>query len=254
VPWTALPVREGLVTVNLTPIGIGGAFLAGLASFLSPCVFPLVPGYLSYLAGTAGARAQHTDDPHDLRWHVALHALFFVLGFSLIFVALGATASSLGDYLRSNQQTVQRIAGIVLILAGFQVSGVLRIMPLLRERRVHVERGDPAILKSALIGMAFGAGWTPCVGPFLGAVLTMAAGTASLREGVALLLVYSFGLGMPFLITGLLIDRITPAFRRISPFLPIINLVSGAALVLTGLLVLSGALVTLARYSPFLGG
>ncbi|HEY8287047.1 MAG TPA: cytochrome c biogenesis protein CcdA, partial [Chloroflexota bacterium] len=121
-------------------------------------------------------------------------------------------------------------------------------------RRVHVERGDPAVLKSALIGLAFGAGWTPCVGPFLGSVLTMAASTASLREGVVLLLIYSFGLGLPFLITGLLIDRITPAFRRISRWLPVINLISGTALVLTGLLVLSGTLVTLARYSPFLGG
>ncbi|MGH2346261.1 MAG: cytochrome c biogenesis CcdA family protein [Chloroflexota bacterium] len=240
--------------VNLTPLGIGGAFLAGLASFLSPCVFPLVPGYLSYLAGTAGAQARLAEDPHELRRHVALHALFFVLGFSLIFVALGATASSLGDYLRSHQQIVQRIAGITLIVAGFQVGGVLRIVPLLRERRLYVERGDPAVLKSALIGMAFGAGWTPCVGPFLGSILTLAAGSASLREGVALLLVYSFGLGVPFLITGLLIDRATPTFRRISPFLPIINLISGVALVITGLLVLSGTLVTLARYAPFLGG
>lgn len=240
--------------VDLTPIGIGGAFLAGLASFLSPCVFPLVPGYLSYLAGTAGAQARLAEDPRDLRRHVALHALFFVLGFSLIFVALGATASSLGDYLRAHQQTVQRIAGITLIVAGFQVGGVLRIVPLLRERRLTVERGDPAVLKSALIGMAFGAGWTPCVGPFLGSILTLAAGSASLREGVVLLLVYSFGLGVPFLITGLLIDHATPAFRRISPFLPIINLISGVALVITGLLVLSGTLVTLARYAPFLGG
>jgi cytochrome c-type biogenesis protein len=245
---------EGFVTVNLTPVGISGAFLAGLASFLSPCVFPLVPGYLSYLAGTAGARAGGTSNPRDLRWYVALHALFFVLGFSLIFVALGATASSLGDYLRSHQQIVQRVAGVILILAGLQVAGVLSILPLLRERRVHVERGDPAVLKSALIGLAFGAGWTPCVGPFLGSVLTMAASTASLREGVVLLLIYSFGLGLPFLITGLLIDRITPAFRRISRWLPVINLISGTALVLTGLLVLSGTLVTLARYSPFLGG
>lgn len=242
------------MTVNLTPVGISGAFLAGLASFLSPCVFPLVPGYLSYLAGTAGSQARLTNNPRELRWHVALHALFFVLGFSLIFVALGATASSLGDYLRSHQEDVRRVAGVVLIVAGLQVSGVLRIVPLLRERRIHVERGDPALLKSALIGLAFGAGWTPCVGPFLGSVLTMAASTASLREGVILLLIYSFGLGVPFLITGLLIDRITPAFRRLSRVLPVINLISGAALVFTGLLVLSGTLVTLARYSPFLGG
>ncbi len=242
------------MTVDLTPVGIGGAFLAGLASFLSPCVFPLVPGYLSYLAGTAGDHARRDVEVERLRWQVALHALFFVLGFSLIFVALGATASSLGDYLRTHQLLLQRIAGITLIVAGLQVSGVLRIVPLMRERRMEVERGDPALLKSALIGMAFGAGWTPCVGPFLGSVLTLAASSASLREGVVLLLIYSFGLGMPFLVTGLLIDRITPSFRRVSRYLPIITLISGALLVLMGLLVLSGSLVSLAKYSPFLGG
>jgi cytochrome c-type biogenesis protein len=242
------------VTVDLTPVGIGGAFLAGLASFLSPCVFPLVPGYLSYLAGTAGEHARRDVPAARLRWQIMLHAVFFVLGFSLIFVALGATASSLGDYLRSNQVMVRRVAGILLILAGLQVSGVLRIVPLMRERRMEVDRGDPALLKSALIGMAFGAGWTPCVGPFLGSILTLAASTGSLREGVLLLLIYSFGLGMPFLITGLLIDRVTPAFRRISRYLPLINLASGAMLVVMGLLVLSGTLVRLAQYSPFLGG
>jgi cytochrome c-type biogenesis protein len=124
----------------------------------------------------------------------------------------------------------------------------------MRERRMEVDRGDPALLKSALIGMAFGAGWTPCVGPFLGSILTLAASTGSLREGVLLLLIYSFGLGLPFLITGLLFDRVTPAFRRISRFIPAINLASGALLVAIGVLVFSGTLVSLSKYSPFLGG
>jgi cytochrome c-type biogenesis protein len=242
------------MAVDLTPVGIGGAYLAGLASFLSPCVFPLVPGYLSYLAGTAGQQVQRDVAPAELRWQIALHALFFVLGFSLIFVALGATASSLGDFLRGHQILLRQIAGWVLIVAGLQVAGALRIMGLMRERRVEVDRGDPALLKSALIGMAFGAGWTPCVGPFLGSILTLAASTGSLREGVVLLLVYSFGLGLPFLITGLLIDRIAPAFRRIARYTPLISLASGAMLVVMGMLVLSGTLVQLARYTPFLGG
>jgi cytochrome c-type biogenesis protein len=178
----------------------------------------------------------------------------FVLGFSLIFVALGATASSLGDFLRSNQTTVREVAGVLIIVAGLQVSGVLQILPLLRERRLEVDRGDPALIKSGLIGMAFGAGWTPCVGPFLGSILTLAAASGSLREGVTLLLVYSLGLGLPFLVTGLLIDRITPAFRRISPLVPAINVASGILLLGMGVLVLSGTLVSLAKYSPFLGG
>lgn len=242
------------MTVDLTPVGIGGAYLAGLASFLSPCVFPLVPGYLTYLAGTAGEHARREPPGTAARWLVALHALFFVAGFSLIFVALGATASSLGDFLRGNQIVLRQVAGVVLILAGVQVAGALRIVGLMRERRVQIERGDPTLLKSALIGMAFGAGWTPCVGPFLGAILTLAASTGSLRQGVLLLLVYSFGLGLPFLITGLLIDRISPAFRRIARYMPLISLASGCMLVVMGLLVLSGTLARLARYAPYLGG
>jgi cytochrome c-type biogenesis protein len=242
------------LAVDLSPVGIGGAYMAGLASFLSPCVFPLVPGYLSYLAGTAGEHARRDTAPARLRGQVALHATFFVLGFSLIFVALGATASSLGDFLRSNQVTVRQVAGVLIVLAGLQVSGLLRITPLMRERRMEIDRGDPALLKSTLIGMAFGAGWTPCVGPFLGSILTLAAGSGSLREGVVLLLTYSLGLGLPFLITGLLIDRVTPVFHRISRFIPIVNLVSGALLVTMGVLVFSGTLVSLAKYSPYLGG
>jgi cytochrome c-type biogenesis protein len=242
------------MTVDLTPVGIGGAYLAGLASFLSPCVFPLVPGYLTYLAGTASEQTRRGMSDAQMRWQVAQHALFFVAGFSLIFVALGATASSLGDFLRGNQIALRQLAGVVLILAGLQVAGALRIASLMRERRVQVERGDPALLKSALIGMAFGAGWTPCVGPFLGAILTLAASAASLREGVLLLLVYSFGLGLPFLLTGLLIDRIAPAFRRASRYMPLISLASGAMLMAMGILVLSGTLAQLARYSPLLGG
>lgn len=242
------------MTVDITPIGIGGAYLAGLASFLSPCVFPLVPGYLSYLTGTVGVHARDQEQLGAQRWQVALHAVFFVLGFSLIFVALGATASSLGSFLRVHQIVVRQVAGVVLILAGLQVTGVFHLMPLMRERRVQVARGEPALLKSGLIGMAFGAGWTPCVGPFLGAVLTLAATTGSLREGVLLLLVYSFGLGLPFLLTGLLIDKVVPVFRRASRVLPLISAVSGVLLMIMGVLVLSGTLVRLAQYSPIIGG
>jgi len=242
------------MVTDLSPLGLGGAYLAGLASFLSPCVFPLVPGYISYLAGTASDHARRNVSPAQLRWQVALHAVFFVLGFSLIFVALGASASSLGSTLRAHQLLLRQVSGVVLVLAGLQAAGLLRIMPLMRERRMEVERGDPALLKSGLIGMAFGAGWTPCVGPFLGSVLTLAASNGSLRSGVLLLLMYSLGLGLPFLLTGLLIDRITPAFRRASRFIPILSLLSGAVLVVVGMLVFSGTLVRLAQYSPFLGG
>lgn len=268
--------------VALTPAGIVEAYLAGLASFLSPCVFPLVPGYLSYLAGTAGDQARHGPaHAAQARWRVALHAMCFVGGFTLIFIALGATASTLGIFLRTHLVLLREIAGVVLILAGLQVAGIpnallylwerrsaLRDTPssvalvwfrvaysgLLREHRFEVQRGDPALLKSALIGLAFGAGWTPCIGPILGSIYTLAAASGSLRQGVALLAVYSLGLGLPFLITGILIDRATPAFRRLSRLLPIVMLVCGALMVAMGALILSGLLTRLAQFSPLLGG
>ena len=242
------------MAADLTPLGIGGAYLAGLASFLSPCVFPLVPGYLSYLAGTLGSQLWDETNRLEQRKQVTLHALFFVMGFSLIFVALGATASSLGGFLRMHEAAVREAAGIILILAGLQVAGALRLLPLLREWRVEIDRGDPALLKSGLIGLAFGAGWTPCVGPFLGSVLTLAASDGSLREGVVLLLIYSLGLGLPFLVTALLIDRIAPVFRRVNRIIPLITVAAGAIMMVTGILVLTGALVRLAQYSPLFGG
>jgi cytochrome c-type biogenesis protein len=268
--------------VALTPLGVVEAFAAGLASFLSPCVFPLVPGYLSYLAGTAGEEALARGERHaQLRWRVALHAVCFVCGFSLIFIALGATASTLGIFLRTHLALLRQIAGVVLILAGLQVAGIPQALlllwerrstrargrpataqqwcstlylGLLREHRVEVRRGEPALLQSTLIGLAFGAGWTPCIGPILGSIYTLAAASGSLREGVALLAVYSLGLGLPFLATGLLIDRAAPAFRRLSRALPMVMLGCGAMMVAMGALVLSGVLTRLAQFSPLLGG
>lgn len=268
--------------VALTPAGIVEVYVAGLASFLSPCVFPLVPGYLSYLAGTAGDHARRRDEEAPrLRWRVAMHALCFVCGFSLIFIALGATASTLGIFLRTHLALLREIAGVVLILAGLQVAGVPRALlylwerrsaiarsgsssalewcralylGALREHRVEVRRGEPALAKSALIGVAFGAGWTPCIGPILGSIYTLAAVSGSLRQGVALLAIYSLGLGLPFLATGLLIDRATPAFRRLSRALPLVMLACGALMMAMGALVLSGLLTRLAQFSPLLGG
>ena len=234
---------------SVSPIA---AFVAGLVSFLSPCVLPLVPGYVSLISGVGVEELRAGGK--GLMPKVMRSSLMFILGFSIVFIALGAVATEVGQLMMRYKALLAEIAGVVIILFGLHLTGILKIRALLADKRLHQVQGGSSPWGAFAIGFAFAFGWTPCVGPFLGSILTLAAGSASLREGVVLLLVYSFGLGVPFLITGLLIDHATPAFRRISPFLPIINLISGVALVITGLLVLSGTLVTLARYAPFLGG
>jgi len=221
-------------------LSIIAAFVAGLVSFLSPCVFPLVPGYLSYMAGTTAREARAES---GARWRVTAHALFFVLGFALIFIVLGAAASTLGALLRSHQLLLKRGSGVLLILFGVTLTGLVPLPFLQQERRVHVKQGERALLRSALIGMAFSAGWSPCIGTMLGSMLT---------QGVLFLLVYALGLGVPFLLVGLLIDRAGSFMRRINRYTAPISIAGGAVLALTGLLVLSGRLDQLAQYTPLI--
>ncbi len=236
-----------LALLAVAHLGFVAAFGAGVVSFLSPCVFPLVPGYLSYIAGTT-AREAHQDA--SARWRVTAHAIFFVLGFALIFAMLGAAASSLGAVLTAHRQLVERVAGALLIVFGVVLTGLLPLPFVQRERRAHVSGGEPALLRSAMVGAAFGAGWSPCIGPVLGSILALASFGATLAQGVLLLLVYSLGLGVPFLLIGLLIDRAGPLVRRINRYTGPISVAGGVILVATGLLILSGRLAQLANYAP----
>jgi cytochrome c-type biogenesis protein len=233
----------------LSQHGIVAAFLAGLVSFLSPCVFPLVPGYLSYIAGASIGEAR-TDE--QVRRRVAAHATFFVLGFALIFVMLGAGASAVGALLHAHKLLLERSAGALLIVFGVVMTGLLPLPLLQRDWRLHVERGEPLLVRSWLIGLAFGAGWSPCIGPVLGAILSWAAVGATLTQGVLLLLVYALGLGVPFLLIGLLMDRASTVVRRINRYVGPISVASGVVLALTGVLILSGKLTQLAQYSPLI--
>ncbi|HXL05978.1 MAG TPA: cytochrome c biogenesis protein CcdA, partial [Gemmatimonadales bacterium] len=177
------------------------AFVAGLLSFLSPCVLPLIPSYVGFLTGL-------TLEELEVRRGTALaHALWFVAGFSLIFIALGATASALGVLLLRSQVWIGRIGGGVVILFGLYLLGVLRPALLMRERKVQLARKPLGYLGSAFVGVTFGAAWTPCIGPILGAILTLAAAQASVGHGAALLTAYSAGLALPFVVTALALDR-----------------------------------------------
>lgn len=225
-------------------IGVLIAFTAGVLSFLSPCVLPLVPSYLSFVTGMSLEDLREDFD----RRRVLVHSLLFVSGFTLIFVLLGASASFLGSFLRYNSDWIARIGGVIIIVFGLHLTGLFRIAPLLREKRVHLSNKPVGYLGTVAVGVAFGAGWTPCIGPVLGAILTMAASQEQLGQGMALLFVYSMGLAVPFVLAALALERFLSAFARFRRFLPAIQIASGVLLVLLGVLLVTGSFVVLAAY------
>jgi cytochrome c-type biogenesis protein len=218
------------------------AFLAGLVSFLSPCVLPLVPGYLSYMSGVGASEGEE-----QRALYTALVATMFVLGFTAVFVALGATATYLGTFLRSNQDVLTRIGGAVIVLMGLVFMGVIKVPWLYREARFH-PTPRAGVWGSTVLGAAFAFGWSPCIGATMGAVLTMAAGRSTVGgagEGAFLLAVYSLGLGVPFILAGLGVSRLTGALAWLRRHTRTINLVSGALLIVVGVLFITGDLFRL---------
>lgn len=222
-------------------VGIAIAFGAGVLSFLSPCVLPLAPSYLSFVTGMSLEDLEAGAD----RGRTLRFALLFVGGFSLIFLLLGASASFLGQLFRLYEVWIARAGGIVILVLGLHLAGVLRIAPLMREMRFHVSDRPSGHIGAVGVGMAFGAGWTPCIGPVLGAILTFASVRETFWEGVGLLAVYSAGLAVPFLLMALAVDRFLVAFRRFRHLLPLLQRGSGALLLVLGLLLVTGSFTAL---------
>jgi cytochrome c-type biogenesis protein len=218
------------------------AFAAGLLSFLSPCVLPLIPSYVGFLTGLT------LEELEVRRGTALLHALWFVAGFSVIFIALGATASALGVVLLRSQVWIGRIGGVVVILFALYLLGVLRPAFLMRERRLQLAHKPLGFAGSALVGVTFGAAWTPCIGPILGAILTLAAAQASVAHGSALLAVYSLGLAIPFVVTALALDRFLVWFRRFRPYIVWVDRIAGALLLLLGILLVTDRFTLLASW------
>lgn len=226
-------------------VTFGLAMLAGLASFLSPCVLALVPAYVGYLGGRTvtpgGAVVQN-------RWATFTHGLAFVLGFSVVFVALGAAASAVGALLFDIREWITRIGGLIVIVFGLHTIGIINI-PFLDydTRRQAQPNAGGGYLSSALMGVFFSAGWAPCVGPVLGAVLTLALNGAELTQGVILLSAYSAGLAVPFLLAALGIGRVAELMRRHGKAIRYISIATGVVLVIVGIMLFTGTLEQLAR-------
>jgi cytochrome c-type biogenesis protein len=232
---------------NNLNVSIGLVFLAGIVSFLSPCVLPVLPGYVTYLA----ARSSSQEIGKVSRWQVLFHGMAFVAGFSIVFIILGATASAFGQFLYGYKEWITRFGGVMIVFFGLQMSGLLRIPFLEFEIRKHGEPNPQlGYISSLLMGIFFSAGWTPCVGPTLGLVLTLAGTEASIAKGVLLLALYSLGLGLPFIITALAMDRVGRWLRRMANVTRYVTIATGILLIGVGMLLVLGKLNFLGEFFP----
>ena len=223
-------------------IGVTISFTAGVLSFLSPCVLPLIPSYVSFITGMS------LDDVSRSRRATLVHALLFVAGFTLVFLVLGATATMLGRLLHRERDWVGRVGGVLVIVLGLYLLGVFNIGAFARERRIHISDKPLGYLGTVLVGMAFAAGWTPCIGPILGGVLTYTASSADLNRGLLLLFAYSLGLAVPFLLAAVMIDRFMELFRRYRGALVWMSRASGVLLIAVGVLMITGSMTLLSAW------
>ncbi|MBI2815918.1 MAG: cytochrome c biogenesis protein CcdA [Acidobacteria bacterium] len=232
-------------------VSIAAAFTAGLVSFLSPCVLPLVPGYISLVSGASVDELKSEANTRVLG-KVLLHSILFILGFSVVFISLGASATWLGQVLLSRMSLLYKIAGLVIIIFGLHLTGLLKIGILYRDKRFHTA-GKPASAAGAfLIGFAFAFGWTPCIGPILAAILSLAASQDTIGAGITLLASYSLGLAVPFLLTSLGINKFLKFYNRFRTHLHTVEVFSGVVLIVLGAMIFTNQFTRLAGYLAFL--
>jgi cytochrome c-type biogenesis protein len=234
----------------MTNVGVPAAFIAGLVSFLSPCVLPLVPGYVSLISGV-GIEELKAQEAAVLR-KVMFNSVAFILGFSIVFVTLGALSTEVGQLAAQYKTTLARVAGVLVIVFGLHLTGILRINALYADKRLHGVKGGKTPWGAFVIGFAFAFGWTPCVGPILSGILVIAAAQNSVSKGILLLTVYSLGLAVPFLLTALGIERFMKFYGGFRRHMHAVEVASGSLLIALGLLLVSGKFTLLSRYFSFL--
>ena len=229
---------------------------AGFITFLSPCVLPLIPGYIAFMTGMSSAELTAEDRKIST---ILVPSLLFVLGFSIVFVALGASASAVGSFLKQYSDVLEKVAGVIIMLLGFFMLGIIKAPWLYGEARFEMQKAKRfGGFAALLMGMAFAFGWSPCVGPVLGSILMVAANSAEVGRGALLLAVYSLGLGVPFVLVALLLGRVNPVLNWLNRHALIINRVAGGVLMVLGLLILTGwigpVVGWLSMFIPKLGG
>jgi cytochrome c-type biogenesis protein len=225
-------------------LGVVVAFSAGLFSFLSPCVLPLFPSYLSFLTGMSVDRLSH-EITGGARLRVLLHSIAFIVGFSLVFVSLGASFSAAGQFFLDHRDLIRRVGGALIIGFGLYIAGLLKLGWLGRSQQLQLKQKPAGYLGSLVVGITFAIGWTPCVGPILGSILSLAGTADTVGRGVALLIAYSAGLGLPFLASSLALNAFLRAFKRYRPFIPTVERAAGVLLVVVGVLVFTNYYVVL---------
>lgn len=227
-------------------ISIFIALWAGLISFLSPCVLPLFPSYLSFISGLS---LEDFQDSKKNRKVIILNSIFFITGFSLVFISLGASFSFLGSFLLTYQEILKKIGGLLIIFFGLYISGLLKIKFLMQHRQFHIKQKRFSYLGSVLVGVSFGVGWSPCVGPILGSILILASVSESIKTGIVLLIAYSFGLAIPFFLGSLAIDAFFNFFKVFKRYLNIVHIVSGIILIIVGILLFTDYITILNSYA-----
>lgn len=233
---------------SLPQTSLMAAFLAGLLSFVSPCVLPLVPSYLMFITGLSFDQLSDSAERHRLRKTIVVNALLFIGGFSLVFIAFGASASLIGQLLTDYQQLIRKVGGVLIVLFGLYVMGILNLRFLMTEKRIHLHNRPAGYAGSVLIGATFAAGWTPCVGPVLGTMLMYASTTDTLADGVTLLAFYSLGLGLPLFAAAMGVDRFLASFKRVRRYQKTVSAASGLFLIIFGLIIYSDSLTLLTSF------
>jgi cytochrome c-type biogenesis protein len=240
----------------LENVSIATAFIFGLLSFISPCVLPIVPGYISFISGVSFEEMQDTEHRAKVRKRIAVNSIFFILGFSVVFIALGASATAFGHFLHDKITLIGKIAGIIIVIFGLHMTGIFKIPFLNYEKRFQAEGKRLGLLGAFIVGLAFAFGWTPCIGPILAGILTIASQQDTVGKGIILLTAYSLGLGIPFFLTGLSISAFYNIFNKFKKHLHTVEVIGGILLIFVGILIATNSLTILsgylARWFPFL--
>jgi cytochrome c-type biogenesis protein len=233
---------------SIQQISLFAAFAAGLLSFISPCVLPLVPSYVSYITGLSVDQLTNVAERRRFRETIIINSLLFIAGFSCVFIAFGASASLIGQVMITYQEHLRKIGGVLIVIFGLYLLGVVNLSFLTAEKRFHFSNRPAGYLGSFLIGVAFAAGWTPCVGPVLGTILLYASTTDAMTNGIALLASYSLGLGLPLFATALGVDRFLSYFKQVRSYLWGVSVVSGGLLVVVGVMIYANSLTMITSF------